>query len=234
MNRSVGKTGSTVRPKPIYFKWGKWGRGSLKCAEGISTLSASLRHGFSIPRNSIKWLQDYTSQPATILSLKMGVWKAILLGTLVTLSITYLITAWSFFFFFALWRLAINYGLQHGKVTLSKLYGTGEPLLWGKKLHISLNVCFSKYYTEPIRQNLWAHFVACRAYLTTDSNLWPVHKWGVGGRVLSEFMSGRPTVSEFLLADQYDERLEILSVIARDAVNKLANHCLKFHFEQQS
>lgn len=99
MNRSVGKTGSTVRPKPIYFKWGKWGRGSLKCAEGISTLSASLRHGFSIPRNSIKWLQDYTSQPATILSLKMGVWKAILLGTLVTLSITYLITAWSFFFF---------------------------------------------------------------------------------------------------------------------------------------
>ena len=107
MNRSMGTTGGTVRPKPIYFKWGKWGRGSLKCAEGISTLSASVWRGFLIPRNSVKWLQDYTSQPATILSLKMSVWKAILLGTLVTLSITYLITAWSFFCFFVFFFFCI-------------------------------------------------------------------------------------------------------------------------------
>lgn len=47
--------------------------------------------------DSIKLVQDYISQPSTILSLKMSVWKAILPEILVTLSITYLIIAPSYF-----------------------------------------------------------------------------------------------------------------------------------------
>lgn len=64
--------------------------------------------------------------------------------------------------------------------------------------------------------------MACRTYLTTDSVSGPLLNGGWNGEVLFEFTSVRPMVSAFLLADQYDERLEIFLVVARDAVNKLA------------
>lgn len=39
-NYFTGETGSTIRHKPIYFQWGKWGTDSLKCTRRISTLSS--------------------------------------------------------------------------------------------------------------------------------------------------------------------------------------------------
>lgn len=74
----------------------------------------------------------------------MSVWKAILQGVLVTLSITYLIIAQSYFF--ALWKLILNYGLQRSKATLSKLYGMGKPLLWGEIIHFFKNMFYEILY----------------------------------------------------------------------------------------
>lgn len=40
VNYFMGKIGGTIRHKPVHFKWGKWGTGSLKCTQSIFTLSS--------------------------------------------------------------------------------------------------------------------------------------------------------------------------------------------------
>jgi hypothetical protein len=48
-------------------------------------------------------------------------------------------------------------------------YMAWRILALGGKLHISLKICFIKYYIEPIKQNPGAYFVAFGTDFTIDS-----------------------------------------------------------------